>query len=35
MPIGFKCRGPKVELRLCSFSVCVHFSTAGTDKEDK
>ena len=33
MSIGFKCRGPKAELRFCSFLECVHFSTAGTDKE--
>ena len=33
MYIGFKCRGPKVELPFCSFTGCVHFSTAGTDKE--
>ena len=33
MFIGFKCRGPKVELRFCSFLGYVHFSTAGTDKE--
>ena len=33
MSIGFKCLGPKVELRFCSFLGCVHFSTAGTDKE--
>ena len=31
MSIGFKCRGPKVEPRFCSFLACVHFS--GTDKE--
>ena len=30
---GFKCRGPKVELRVCSFFRSVHFSTTGTDKE--
>ena len=30
---GFKCRGPEVELRVCSFLGCVHFSTTGTDKE--
>ena len=30
MSIGFKCIGPKVELRFCSF---FHFSTTGTDKE--
>ena len=35
MPIGFKCRGPEVELRFCSFLGCVHFSTAGTDEEIK
>ena len=33
MSIGFKCRGPRVELRFCSFLGCVHFSTAGTKKE--
>ena len=33
MSIGFKCRGPKVEVGFCSFSGCVHFSTTGTDKE--
>ena len=33
MPIGFKCRGLKVEPRFCSFLGWVHFSTAGTDKE--
>ena len=33
MSIGFKCRGPKVELRFCKFLGCVHFSTIGTDKE--
>ena len=33
MSIGFKCRGPKVELRFCSFLGCVHFSTTGMDKE--
>ena len=33
MFIGFKCRGPKVELRFGSFLGGVHFSTAGTDKE--
>ena len=33
MSIGFKCRGPKAELRFCSFLRCVHFSTTGTDKE--
>ena len=31
--IGFKCRGPKVDLRFCSFLGCVHFRTVGTDKE--
>ena len=35
MSIGFKCRGPKVELRFCSFLGCVHFSTTGTDKDEK
>ena len=30
---SFKCRGPKVELRFWSFLGCVHFSTAGMDKE--
>ena len=34
MSIGFKCRGPKVEPRFCSFLGCVHFSTTGTDKEN-
>ena len=34
MSIGFKCRGPKVELRFCPFLVCVRFSTAGTNKEE-
>ena len=33
MSIGFKCQGPEVELRFCSFLGCVHFSAAGTDKE--
>ena len=33
MSIGFKCRGPNLELRFCSFLECVHFSTAGTNKE--
>ena len=33
MSIGFKYRGSKLELRFCSFLGCVHFSTAGTDKE--
>ena len=33
MSIGFKCRGPKVVLRFCSFLGCVHFGTAGTNKE--
>ena len=33
MSIGCKCRGPKVELRFCSFVGCVHFSTTGKDKE--
>ena len=33
MSIGFKCRGPKVELRFCSFLGCVHFSTIRTDTE--
>ena len=33
MSIGFKCRGPKVELRFSSFLGCVHFSTTGMDKE--
>ena len=35
MSIGFKCRGPKAELRFCSFLGCVHFSTTDTDKERK
>ena len=33
MSIGFQCRGPKVELRFCTFLGCIHFSTTGTDKE--
>ena len=33
--IRFKFRGSKVELRFCSFLGCVHFSTTGTDKENK
>ena len=33
MSIGFKCQGPKVELRFCSFLGCAHFSTPGKDKE--
>ena len=33
MSIRSKCRGPKIELRFCSFLGCVHFSTSGTDKE--
>ena len=33
MSVGFKYLGPKVELQFCSFLGCVHFSTAGTDKE--
>ena len=33
MGIGFKCRGPKLEVQFCSFLGCVHFSTAGMDKE--
>ena len=33
MSIGFKCRGPKVELRFCLVLGSVHFSTTGTDKE--
>ena len=35
MFIGLKWRGSKVELRFCSFLACVHFSTTGTDKENK
>ena len=35
MSIGFKCQGPKVELRFCSFLGCVHYSTTGADKEKK
>ena len=31
MSIGFECRGPKVELRFCSFLGCIHFSTSGTE----
>ena len=31
--IVFRCRGPEVELRFCSFLGCIHFSTTGTDKE--
>ena len=33
MFIGFKCRGPEVELRFCSFLGCVRISTAGAEKE--
>ena len=33
MSLWFKPQGLKVELRFCSFLECVHFSTAGTDKE--
>ena len=33
MSIGFKCRGPKVQLRFCSFLGRVHFSITGTDRE--
>ena len=33
MSTGFKCRGPKVELRFWSFLGCVHFSTPGTHEE--
>ena len=33
MSIGFKCRGPEVELRFCSFLECVHFSTTGINTE--
>ena len=31
--LGVQCRCSKVELQLCSFLGCVHFSTAGTDTE--
>ena len=32
--IGFtEYRGPKIELRFCSFLGCFYFSTTGTDKE--
>ena len=33
MSIRFKCQGPKLELRFCSFLGCIHFSTKGMDKE--
>ena len=33
MSIGFKCRGPEVELRFSSFLGYVHTSTTGTEKE--
>ena len=33
MSVGFKCRSPEVELQFCPFLECVHFGTAGTDKE--
>ena len=33
MSLGFKCRGPKIELRFCSFLGCAHFSIAGMDEE--
>ena len=30
MSIGFKCQGPKVELRFCSVLGCIHFSKVCT-----